>query len=219
MNRFPCFLLATIAASLLANALAAQDGPPTVGQRPADSPGEPARGLPRGPGPGFRMPPFPLLETLDADQDGKLSKEEIDNAVAALKKLDQNGDGKLSKEEIGWPPAGLGRREPSMRRAAPDFAPGGFPAVPGANFVERIMSHDKDRDGKVTKDELPERMRWMMQRLDANQDGAIDKGEAEAEAAAPPAGRRSAADRGSDPGTKPPNERPTQPAETLPQRP
>ena len=52
---------------------------------------------------------FPLLETLDADKDGKLSQAEIDDAVAALKKLDKDGDGKLSKEEIGWPPAGMGR--------------------------------------------------------------------------------------------------------------
>ena len=44
------------------------------------------------------------------------------------------------------------------------------------------MSNDKDSDGKVTKEELPERMQWMVQRLDTNQDGAIDKAEAEAAA-------------------------------------
>ena len=139
------------------------------------------------------MPVFPLLETLDADQDGKLSKEEIDDAVAALKKLDKDGDGKLSKEEIGWPPAGMGRggrRGPGMG-PGPE-CPGGARRSPSSgptlSFVERIMSNDKDGDGKVTQDELPDRMKWMTQRLDTNQDGAIDK--AEAEAAATPLGQK-----------------------------
>ena len=57
------------------------------------------------------------------------------------------------------------------------------------------MNNDHDGDGKVTKEELPERMQWMVKRLDTNQDGGIDKAEAEAAAAprnsrdrTPPAG-------------------------------
>jgi len=42
------------------------------------------------------------------------------------------------------------------------------------------MSTDKDGDGKVTQEELPETMQRMLQRGDTNQDGAIDKAEAEA---------------------------------------
>jgi len=41
------------------------------------------------------------------------------------------------------------------------------------------MSLDKDGDGKITKDELPERMQRILERADINQDGAIDKDEAE----------------------------------------
>ncbi len=52
---------------------------------------------------------FHLMTALDADRNGKLSKKEIDNAVAALKRLDKNADGKLSSEEIGWPPQFGGR--------------------------------------------------------------------------------------------------------------
>ena len=38
----------------------------------------------------------PILRTLDANGDGSLSMDEIDNATAALKKLDVSGDGELS---------------------------------------------------------------------------------------------------------------------------
>jgi len=44
------------------------------------------------------------MAALDANRDGKISKQEIKNAQAALAKLDKNKDGKLSSEEIGWPP-------------------------------------------------------------------------------------------------------------------
>ncbi len=47
-------------------------------------------------------------------------------------------------------------------------------------MVERIMSNDKNNDGKVTKDELPEFMQRMLERADTNKDGAIDKDEAKA---------------------------------------
>jgi Ca2+-binding EF-hand superfamily protein len=44
-------------------------------------------------------------------------------------------------------------------------------------IVERIMGFDKNRDGKVTKDELPERMHGLIARGDTNKDGALDRDE------------------------------------------
>ena len=41
------------------------------------------------------------------------------------------------------------------------------------------MRLDENGDGKVTKEELPERMQRVLQRGDANGDGAIDREEAE----------------------------------------
>ncbi len=46
----------------------------------------------------------------------------------------------------------------------------------------RIMSFDADGDGRITRDELPERMRQRFDRMDGNGDGAIDTGEAQAAA-------------------------------------
>jgi len=43
---------------------------------------------------------FPLMTALDTDQDGEISSEEIDGAVAALKKLDKDNNGKLTQDEL-----------------------------------------------------------------------------------------------------------------------
>jgi hypothetical protein len=45
------------------------------------------------------------------------------------------------------------------------------------DMVERIMALDKNKDGKVTKDELPERMHDLIAQGDTNKDGALDKEE------------------------------------------
>ena len=40
-----------------------------------------------------------------------------------------------------------------------------------------MMEYDKDKDGKLSKDELPERMRGMISSVDENKDGFVDKDE------------------------------------------
>ena len=45
------------------------------------------------------------------------------------------------------------------------------------DIVARIMRFDKNKDGKVTKDELPERMHHLIALGDTNKDGALDKDE------------------------------------------
>lgn len=52
-----------------------------------------------------------------------------------------------------------------------------------AGFVERIMSFDANKDGKLSKKELPERMQRIIERNDANKDGVLDKAELEKVAA------------------------------------
>ena len=60
----------------------------------------------------------------------------------------------------------------------------GGPAPPSRDLgadaiVERILSFDKNKDGKVTKDELPERMQYLIEKGDTNKDGALDRAEIE----------------------------------------
>ena len=40
-----------------------------------------------------------------------------------------------------------------------------------------MMAFDKNGDGKLAKDELPERMQSLMDRADANKDGFVDRAE------------------------------------------
>jgi len=42
------------------------------------------------------------------------------------------------------------------------------------------MAHDKNKDGKVSRDEMPRQMTRMLDRADSNNDDAIDEKEAKA---------------------------------------
>lgn len=163
---------ALLMATLLISAPAfAQDAP----KRPAAGrPGFPGRG--EGMPPGQRMGMMPLMKALDADQDGTISAAEIQNASKALAALDKNNDGSLSPEEL----------RPDLSQMA---AAGGRPAAPGQpgaggapsrEMVTRMFEmRDMDKDGKLSGDEIPERMLQNLQRVDTNSDGAIDKAELE----------------------------------------
>jgi len=51
------------------------------------------------------------------------------------------------------------------------------PRIGVEEIVERLMAFDKNKDGKLTKDELPERMHHLIPLGDTNKDGALDKDE------------------------------------------
>lgn len=80
------------------------EGKPNAADRPGTKPEGRPEGKPEGKpesrptaGAGF-LPP--LLGALDANKDGEISGEEIEQAAKALRTLDQNGDGKLTRDEI-----------------------------------------------------------------------------------------------------------------------
>lgn len=166
--RISAMLLATL---LISAPASAQDAP----KRPAGArPGFPGRG--EGMPPGQRMGMMPLMKALDADQDGTISAAEIQNASKALAALDKNNDGSLSPEEL--------RPDLSQMAAAPGRpgAPGqpGAGGAPSAEMITRMFEmRDADKDGKLSGDEIPERMRQNLERIDKNSDGAIDKSELE----------------------------------------
>lgn len=148
-----------------------QPGTPQPGTKPSDasqtsrpnSAGTPGR--PGEPGmPGMGPPGGGLIAALDKDRNGELSAEEINSAGDALKKLDRDGDGKLTQREF-MPPR-----------------PEGGPTASGMQggterFMAYLMQQDKNGDGKLSKEEAPERMRENFAQVDANGDGQADEKE------------------------------------------
>ena len=164
MNRWTKLVVGVVLSALVAEAASAQQR-----QRGGRGGGFGGRG-------GGFGGPSPIMAALDADQDGTLSASEIANATAALKKLDKDGDGKLSGEEIR--PARGGR---GGGFGGPGGGPGGRPGGgPGGGFAQRILEFDENGDGKITKDELPERMVRILDRADTDKDGALTKAEIDA---------------------------------------
>jgi Ca2+-binding EF-hand superfamily protein len=118
--------------------------------------------------------PSPVIAALDTDKNGTISAEELEKAVESLKTLDKNNDGKLTPEELrppggpGGGPGGPGLNfdaEAMLDRAFQADADGDgklskeeAPSRMRENF-DRI---DADGDGGVTKEEMKaafERMR------------------------------------------------------------
>ncbi len=89
----------------------------------------------------------------------------LDGSAKAQVALASTQDPTSEKRAAGEP-GGERRRE----------AGGGPPRDPAA-MVQMIMSQDKNNDGKLSQDEVDERMRGRFSAMDANGDGLIDRGE------------------------------------------
>jgi len=115
---------------------------------------------------------------LDSDSDGKITKEEL---LAMHAKADTDSDGAITHEDlqkhienaIG---NGTDRGETSRGcGGAGQFAPGG--GRPSATAIfDRI---DKNSDGKLTKDEVPDQMRERLAAADSDGNGSVSKKEFE----------------------------------------
>jgi hypothetical protein len=143
---------------------------------------------------------LPVIAALDADRDGVLSESEIANAAVALKKLDRNKDGRIDREEMR-PPGGPGPRGAGSRGAGPrdqgaeragtgrkpvgDDQPRGTmrfgQSAPGDGkaMLNWLMGQDKNQNGLLESDEIPERMSRMMERGDQDGDGKLSRQEIE----------------------------------------
>ena len=145
-------------------------------QAPAQPPGGRGFGGPDGPPDGFRPPRNLIAEAIDADGNEEISAAEMAKAADALKTLDRNKDGKLTHDEL-HDQDGPRRRGPDGR--GPDGPDRGPQRGAGLAGLDRLMSLDRNKDGQLSKDELPTRMQSALDRHDANKDGVLDKSELE----------------------------------------
>ncbi len=109
----------------------------------------------------------PSIRILDTDRDGVISAGEIQQASTKFAAMDRNGDGKITEDEVrpqGGPPRGDGRGGESIGMSPEDT-------------VNTLMQFDKNKDGKLTKEEVPERMQGIFARNDGNQDGVLTREE------------------------------------------
>ena len=88
---------------------------------------------------------LPIMTTLDVDKNGEISAEEIENAVAALRKLDKNKDDKLTEEELrpnfGANRSGRGVSENIARSRFPVTQPL-KPLPPVAKQIEGVSTRE-----------------------------------------------------------------------------
>ena len=78
---------------------------------------------------------------------------------------------------------GLSVSQPTDQKIGPPRRPDQRPPITVDEIVDWIMSFDKDKKGKVTKADLPERMQYLIEKGDTNKDGALDRDEVRALAA------------------------------------
>jgi Ca2+-binding EF-hand superfamily protein len=110
---------------------------------------------------------------LDADKDGRISRDEWKMRPEMFEKLDRDADGFLSNEELEPLRARFGRRR--GQQGAPGRAGG-----PGAErLLKGVQRMDADGDGTVTREEWKGRPE-MFGQLDQDGDGAISNRELKA---------------------------------------
>lgn len=113
----------------------------------------------------------PAFLALDADHDGTISAAELANAPTALKALDRNGDGKLTEDEVRPQFNGRGGRGGEGRERRDE--PGETAAPSPDEMVKTLMAFDRNGDGQLTRDELPDRMAGLFDRADADHNGIL----------------------------------------------
>jgi len=146
------------------------------------------RRRPTGPSAGSRGPLF--LRVLDTNRDGRLSKDELARAAERFDELDTNNDGQLDLAELFGGPrrdAPGDRKRPNARKRSddpkrPDARKRSDdpkrPAADGGGRRSGLFDRfDRDKNGKLTAEELPERLRDRLLQFDQDGDGAVDAGE------------------------------------------
>ena len=141
-----------------------------------------------------------VFKRLDTNGDGKLTAEEVpadkrEFFDRALRSGDADGDGALNAAEFAKAFSSgrdSDRERDSRSRRRSGSSSGGRPAPYAADFIRRL---DKDGDGKVSSEELPQTYRTRLgvkfEEFDKNKDGTLNQEEVVAMLTASYSSRRS----------------------------
>jgi collagen type III alpha len=116
-----------------------------------------------------------LFDKLDKNQDGQIAADEVEGQGKGLferllRTSDKDKDGKLSKAEFAE-----GVKQRANEAPAEDRPADGLPRPVNAQEVFARM--DKNGDGKISREEAPDRLAQNFDRADANGSGFIEKEE------------------------------------------
>ncbi len=155
---------------------ASQQGPvePTKPIVPAATNPPPASGPSGPPDPRKSLVALALLKALDTNGDGELSSAEIAAAPEVLKKL-ADKEGKITAQALlgDRPLAAIGTKK---TEGSPET---GDRLNAGRMAKGMIGRFDKNGDGKLSKDEVPEFLKERFDVMDSNKDGQLDEAELE----------------------------------------
>ncbi len=138
-------------------------------------------GVPAGPGiPLGEDPQVAQIMANDKNGDGKLTPNEVPREMLPmLQGVDQNNDKAIDRAELSGAIANLRNQFGGGPWQNNAFGPAGG-ARNDQQVTGQFLQYDRNGDGKLTKDELPQQASRMLQDADENGDGAIDAGELQA---------------------------------------
>lgn len=112
-----------------------------------------------------------IMELADADKDGRLSTDEASNAASEFIHTVAHGDDdSIDSRALGNSIRSILYRPPGSRFGSHGFA--ASPQDPGP-----FDDFDKNKDGRLTRDEFPEASRGHFDAIDVNKDGVITRDE------------------------------------------
>lgn len=146
---------------------------------------------PRGfgePNMGRFMRMFPMFAVIDVDEDGEISPRELKKSMLQLRTLDANEDGKLTEDELrpqfpGGPGFGGGPGGGQGGPGGGQGGPGGQRGRGGPGFgtpedmVKRWMGFDANQDGQLSQQELLNMAQQLMRPPQGQQQQAQGQGD------------------------------------------
>lgn len=117
---------------------------------------------------------------LDKNKDGKLVADEVTKGWDRIGKADKDNDGAVTKQEWDSAVASYMKTQgkPNQMGMTGGGAKRGGRTPGGPNPI--LGKYDEDKDGKLSKEEVPEDMWSKLSRADENADGLVSKSEMEA---------------------------------------